>query len=51
MQKCLYKLPLMSKFPRSSCTIISEWLNCYNIFCSLKIQLSRPLYASDSFML
>jgi len=26
----LYKLPLVSKLPRSSCTIISAWLNCYN---------------------
>jgi hypothetical protein len=25
----LYKLPLVSKLPRSSCTIISAWLNCY----------------------
>ena len=32
MQKCLYKLPLMSKLPRSSCTIISARLNCYILF-------------------
>jgi len=25
----LYKLPLVSKLPRSSYTIISAWLNCY----------------------
>ena len=27
----IHKLPLVSKLPRSSCTIISAWLNCYQI--------------------